>query len=97
MTSLPTEGKSNNYVFGKSIGLMPVTWVDATIFGVARPTGGAENRLVHGPFILSKAMEPHPGSRLSRTAGSRLSGALFPDALHAMFPATRFSDIIAAE
>jgi hypothetical protein len=44
MTSLPTEGKSNNYVVGKSIGPMSVTWVDATISGAARPTGGAENR-----------------------------------------------------
>jgi hypothetical protein len=44
MTSLPTEGKSNNYVFGKSIGSMPVTRADATISGVVRPTGGAENR-----------------------------------------------------
>jgi hypothetical protein len=75
---------------------MPVTWVDATIFGVARPTGGAENRLAHVRSSCAKAMKPHSGSRLSR-AGSRLSSASFPDALHAMFPATRFSDIIAAE
>jgi len=76
---------------------MPVTWVDATIVGVAWPTGGAENRLVHVRSSCAKAMEPHSGSRLSRTAGSRQFGASFPDALHAMFPATRFSDIIAAE
>jgi hypothetical protein len=46
MTSLPTEVKSNNYVFGKSIGPVPATWDNATISGVGRPTGGAENRLV---------------------------------------------------
>ncbi len=76
---------------------MPVTGVGATIVGVARPTGGAENRLVHVRSSCAKAMEPDLGSRLSRTAGICLSGASFPDVLHAMSPATRFSDIIATE
>jgi len=76
---------------------MPVTWVGATIVGVARPTGGAENRLDLVHLSCAKTMEPDLGSRLSRTAGSRQSGASFPDVLHAMFPATGFSDIIVTE
>ena len=65
MTSLPTEGKSNNYVFGKSIGPVPVTWVDATISGVARQTGGAENRLAYiGDF--SKELPDEEGFFLQR-------------------------------
>ena len=72
MTSLPTEGKSNNYVFGKRLGRVPVTWVDATISGVARQTGGAANRLAYiGDF--SKELPDEEGffSAARRRGGAK--------------------------
>jgi hypothetical protein len=72
MTSLPTEEKSNNYVFRKSIGPVPITWVDATISGVARPTGGAENKLVYiGDFSKELSDEEGFFSAARRRGGAK--------------------------